>query len=300
MKYVAAVDIGGTDIKSALVDENFSIIKTLTTPTPKEDSSGEKTIAAIANLVAQLSTDHVIASVGLAVLGVFDDSTGICIWSGNLNWHNLPLRQMLESRLNLPVAAGHDIRTAGLAEWRRGAARGYTNAIFIAIGTGMSAALILDGKILSAGGYAGEIGHLNVYGKYPCVCGKTGCLEAAASALAIKKAYVSRTGETDVNTEEIYRLVLNQDATAIEIWSDATLAMARACLALTTILAPELIIFGGGLSNSGRTFLDPISRFLDAEITFQKKPTLEMAHFGSKAGIIGCAILAFDLLEVRL
>ena len=164
----------------------------------------------------------------------------------------------------------------------------------------LSAALILDGKILSAGGYAGEIGHLNVYGKYPCVCGKTGCLEAAASALAIKKAYVSRTGETDVNTEEIYRLVLNQDATAIEIWSDATLAMARACLALTTILAPELIIFGGGLSNSGRTFLDPISRFLDAEITFQKKPTLEMAHFGSKAGIIGCAILAFDLLEVRL
>jgi glucokinase len=299
VRYVAAVDIGGTDIKSALVDENFSIIKTLTTPTPKEDPSGEKTIAAIANLVAQLSTDHVIAAVGMAVLGVFDDSTGVCIWSGNLNWHNLPLRQMLESRLNLPVAAGHDIRTAGLAEWRQGAAQGYTNAIFIAIGTGMSAALILDGKILSAGGYAGEIGHLNINGKYPCVCGKTGCLEAAASALAIKKTYESRTGETNVTTEEIYQLVLKKDATAIEIWSDATLAMARACLALTTILAPESIIFGGGLLNSGRTFLDPISEFLDAEITFQKKPKLEIAHFGSKAGTIGCAILAFDLLKVR-
>lgn len=299
MRHVAAVDIGGTDIKSALVDEDLSIVKTLTAPTPKSDPSGERTVEVIANLVTQLSTERTISAVGLAVLGVFDDETGVCIWSGNLNWHNLPIRQMLESRLKLPVAAGHDIRTAGVAEWRQGAARGYKSAIFIAIGTGMSAALILDGKILSAGGYAGEIGHLNVNGKYPCVCGKAGCLEAAASALAIKKAYENRTGQSGVTTEEIYQLVLRQDATATEVWSDATLAMARACLALTTILAPESIIFGGGLLNSGRTFLDPISHFLDTEITFQKKPKLEIAHFGSKAGTIGCAILAFDLLSER-
>jgi glucokinase len=74
--------------------------------------------------------------------------------------------------------------------------------------------------------------------------------------------------------------------------------MARACEMLITILASEVIVFGGGLSNAGETFLKPIRNYLDSSLTFQRKPKLEIAHYKSKAGTIGCAMLAFDLLKV--
>ena len=81
------------------------------------------------------------------------------------------------------------------------------------------------------------------------------------------------------------------------MWNDATAAMARACETLITLLAPEVIVFGGGLSNAGDTFLKPIQDYLDASLTFQRKPRLEIAHYGAKAGTIGCAMLAFDLVK---
>jgi glucokinase len=181
---------------------------------------------------------------------------------------------------------------------RNGAAKGANNAIFIPVGTGIAAALIIDGEIRSADGFAGEIGHVNVNGKYPCVCGKTGCLEAASSTLAINKAYEGLSGKAGVTTEEIYKLVVAGDPVAQQVWDDATSAMARACEMLITILAPEVIVFGGGLSNAGETFLKPIRDYLDSSLTFQRKPQLEIAHYKSKAGTIGCAMLAFDLLKV--
>jgi glucokinase len=142
-----------------------------------------------------------------------------------------------------------------------------------------------------------EIGHVDVRGKYSCVCGKTGCLEAASSTLAISKAYESQSGKTGVTTEEIYKLVVAGDPIAIHVWNDATSAMARACEVLITILAPEVIVFGGGLSNAGETFLKPIREYLDSSLTFQRKPRLEIAHYKSQAGAIGCAMLAFDLVK---
>jgi glucokinase len=165
------------------------------------------------------------------------------------------------------------------------------------VGTGIAAALIIDGEIRSADGFAGEIGHVNVSGKYPCVCGKSGCLEAASSTLAISKTYEVNSGKTGVTTEEIYKLVVAGDPVATQVWNDATAAMARACEVLITILAPDVIVFGGGLSNAGETFLKPIREYLDSSLTFQRKPRLEIAHYKSQAGAIGCAMLAFDLVK---
>ena len=229
--------------------------------------------------------------------GALDEPAGTSRWSGNLQWKNLPIRDLLHTAINIPVAFGHDVRTAAVAELRSGAAKGAHNAIFIPVGTGIAAALIIDGEIRSAEGYAGEIGHVNVNGKYPCVCGKTGCLEAASSTLAISKAYEAQSGKSGTTTEEIFKLVVAGDAVATSVWDDATAAMARACETLITLLAPEVIVFGGGLSNAGETFLKPIRDYLDASLTFQRKPRLEIARYGSKAGTIGCAMLAFDLVK---
>ena len=297
MNYVVAVDVGGTEIKSALVDSDFNVIATTTAPTPKADTTGAETVKAIAAIVIQFSTQHPVDAVGLAVPGALDEPAGTSRWSGNLQWKNLPIRKLLEDAINIPVAFGHDVRTAAVAEMRNGAARGARNAIFIPVGTGIAAALIIDGEIRSAEGYAGEIGHINVNGKYPCVCGKSGCLEPAASTLAISKAYEGQSGKSGTTTEEIYKLVVAGDTVATQVWNDATAAMARACETLITILSPEVIVFGGGLSNAGETFLKPIRDYLESSLTFQRMPRLEIAHYGAKAGTIGCAMLAFDRVK---
>jgi glucokinase len=297
VNYVVAVDVGGTEIKSALVDSDLTVISTINAPTPKADKTGVETVKAIVELIAQFSKQQTVSAVGLAVPGALDEPAGTSRWSGNLQWENLPIRNLLADAVNIPVAFGHDVRTAAVAEIRSGAAKGARNAIFIPVGTGIAAALIIDGEIRSAEGYSGEIGHVNVNGNYPCVCGKTGCLEPASSTLAISKAYAADSGKAGVTTEEIYKLVVEGDPIATKVWNDATSAMARACEILITILAPELIVFGGGLSNAGETFLKPIREYLDSSLTFQRKPRLEIAHYKSQAGAIGCAMLAFDLVK---
>jgi glucokinase len=297
VSYVVAVDVGGTEIKSALVDSNFNVIATTTAPTPKADTTGVETVKAISAIVAQFSTQHPVDAVGLAVPGALDEPAGTSRWSGNLQWKNLPIRNLLEDAIKIPVAFGHDVRTAAVAEMRSGAAQGARNAIFIPVGTGIAAALIIDGEIRSAEGFAGEIGHINVNGKYPCVCGKSGCLEPAASTLAISKAYEAQSGKSGTTTEGIYKLVVAGDTVATHVWNDATAAMARACETLITILSPEVIVFGGGLSNAGETFLKPIRDYLESSLTFQRMPRLEIAHYGAKAGTIGCAMLAFDRVK---
>jgi len=300
VRYVVAVDIGGTDIKAALVDENFTVITSLSRPTPKQDNTASKTIAVIKEIVDELSVGYTISALGVCVCGVFDDEHGICIWSGNLNWKNIHLRDLLVEKLDIPVAAGHDIRTAGTAEMRNGAASGYTNSIFIAIGTGIAASLVIDGSIRSAGGYAGEIGHLDVGGTAHCVCGQIGCLEAEASALAISTAYEKASGQSGVSTEEIAKLVRDGDPTASKVWNQAMLSLARACESLITTLSPEAIIFGGGLAKSKDLLIDPISKALDERLTFQRKPELKIAFYESQAGTIGSAMAAFDLIQEAL
>jgi glucokinase len=288
--------VGGTEIKIAVVDSHFNIHSQTSTPTPKGDKTAVETIRMIAAQVKKLSEVQRIEAVGLVVPGTLDESAGIARWAGNLQWENLPIRDLLQDAIDIPVAFGHDVRTAALAELRSGAAQGVKDAIFIPIGTGIAAALIINGEIQSAQGNAGEIGHLNVDGKRLCVCEKVGCLEAVSSALAISSAYAEQGGAASTSTEKIYGLVTSGDPLAAEVWKSATTAMSRACEILITVLAPEVIIFGGGLSNAGEMLLGPIRSDLDSSLTFQRRPRLEIAMHGSKAGVIGCAMIAFDLI----
>jgi glucokinase len=295
-RYVVAVDVGGTEIKIAVVDSHFKIHSQTSTPTPKGDKTAAETIGIIGAQIKEFAKVHQIEAIGLVVPGVVDEAAGIARWTGNLQWENVHIQELLQDAIDIPVAFGHDVRTAALAELRSGAAQGIKDAIFIPIGTGIAAALIITGEIQSAQGNAGEIGHLNVDGKRLCVCGKVGCLEAVSSALAISSAYAEQGGVASTSTEKIYGLVTSGDPLATEVWKSATAAMSRACEILVTVLAPEVIIFGGGLSNAGEMLLGPIRNDLDSSLTFQRKPRLEIAHHGSKAGVIGCAMIAFDLI----
>jgi glucokinase len=295
MKYVAALDVGGTSIKASLVSQELEVVATTTAPTPQKDSSGVQTARTIAQIVSELSKNQKIDALGFAVPGALDEVNGISRWTGNLGWKDLPIREIVAKEVQIPVAFGHDVRVGALAELRNGAAKNFQQSIFIPIGTGIAAALIIDGKIRSSGGYAGEIGHLNVGHDIPCVCGLEGCLETISSAAAISREYQKRTGYS-VSAKEILKRIRSDDH-AWQVWEQAIAYLAVALEDLITTLAPEAFIFGGGLSQAGAALIEPLEAIVLERLTFQRRPEFLIAHYGANAGSIGCAIMALDLLE---
>src|SRR6185503_4445378 len=183
------VDVGGTGLKAALCRPDGTVLAEARTATP---AGAPAVLAAIVELVGTLK--HQAAGrqveprgVGLSLPGMVDAAAGIARYSANLGWRELPIRELVAGRVGLPVAIDHDARTAGLAELRSGAARGATEALYLALGTGIGAAPISRGELLAgAEGLSGELGHLPaVPGGEHCPCGQVGCTERYASAVAL-------------------------------------------------------------------------------------------------------------------
>jgi glucokinase len=291
---VVAVDVGGTDIKAALVDGEATAIAERSLPTPLDGPrTAERVVDAIARLVDELR-DPGVAAVGLAVPGVVDERRGVAVWSENLYWSDVPMADEVAERCALPTVLGHDVRAGGLAETRLGAARGMQDVLVMPIGTGIAAAIILGGRLHAGGGYAGEIGHTDAGHDEPCACGRSGCLEAIASAAAIARRYAARSGRTVSGAADVLRAAEAGDPDARAVWDEALDALAGALAWVTGVLAPEAVVIGGGLSRAGAALLDPLAERTRARLTFQRMPTLLPAALGDRAGCIGAALLALE------
>jgi glucokinase len=293
MKHVAAIDVGGTAIKAALVNEELVIINNLSRPTPSDDWSSEKTLLVISEIISEFEQHHKIDAVGLSIPGSIDEPNGIVRWAGNLNWEQIAVRDLLIKKINKPVAFGHDVRAGAYAELKLGVSQNFNQSIFIPIGTGIAAALVIDGAIRDGDGYAGEIGHMNVGHSLPCVCGLVGCLETISSAAAMARVYKSKTGK-EISAKEIVENRHN-DPIAREVWEEAIHYLVVALVDLITILAPEAIIFGGGVAEAGESLINAIREKLEPQLTFQRKPELLIAKFGMSAGTIGTALKALEV-----
>lgn len=288
---VFAVDVGGTDIKSALVGDDGTLRDVRRTPTPVVTGDGDATGAAIVEAIAELAPDGVNA-VGAVIPGWVDDDRGVAVHSENLGLRDFAFRDRLEQRIGMPVGFGHDVRAAGLAEFRRGAARGFHSAAVVPIGTGIAAALFLDGRPYSGGGLAGEIGHMRVADGPACACGSRGCVEAIASAGAIARIYTARAGREVDGARGVLARMHAGDPIAVDIWGTALDTLTTAFAALTTLLAPEGIVIGGGLGQAGDDLFPPLRQRLAGALTFQRVPALVPAEFGQDAGLVGAAVLA--------
>lgn len=295
-RLVAAIDVGGTSIKSALVAEDLRVVHTLRTPTRRKPD-GAVDVDHIAELIDELRTkagDATVVGAGVAAPGIIDERLGVARAAVNLGWRDLPLRQLLADAAGIPVALGHDVRTGGLAEFTVGAATGVRNAMFMPIGTGIAAAVLVDGHRLDADGYAGEIGHIVVDPDGAvCGCGIRGCLETVASAAFIARNYAERSGRPVTRAADVAAAVDAGDPDAVAVWARAVDGLASALTTAITLLAPEIVAIGGGLSESGDTLLAPLRESLEGRTTFQRVPTLVRAALGDNAGCIGAGILAW-------
>lgn len=258
------------------------------------------TILAVATGLADLgrAKGHRVRAAGLAVPGVIDEEAGVAVWSANVGFRNVPLRDMLTGHLGLPCVLGHDVRAGGLAEARLGAGRGYRHALVVPIGTGIAAAHVVDGRAFpGAHGAAGEIGHVVVRpGGAPCGCGSRGCLEAEASAAAIGRAYSAAVGQA-ATAAQVAHLAAAGDPQAARVWAHAVDALADGLRTGLTLFDPEVIVIGGGLAEAGDALLRPLDAALAARLTFQHRPRVVRAALGDEAGCLGAGLLALSTLE---
>ena len=288
MVRVVAVDVGGTDIKAALVDGDAAELAARSLPTPRTPAG---IVDAIAALVGELGEAQ---AIGLAVPGVVDEGRGVAVWSENLDWRDVPFASLLTERCGLPTVLGHDVRAGAIAETRVGAARGMSDVVYLSIGTGIAAGIVLGGRLHAGAGYAGEIGHTPAGHDEPCACGGAGCLEAIASAAAIARRYTARSGRPVAGAREV---VLAGDPDALAVWDEALDALATALAWIASVIAPEAVVIGGGLSQAGAALFDPLSARIPRRLTFQRVPRLIPAALGERAGCIGAGLLALDSIR---
>lgn len=298
---VVAFDVGGTDMKSALFAADGTMLGLTRTPTPLAGADTPHTVLeAAAQITARYAEEFpgvTPRAAGIVVPGLVDDEKGIGIFASNLGWRNAPFKALGEARLGMPVAFSHDVRGAGEAEFRLGAARGVQDAAVLVVGTGIAGAFFIDGKPHVAGGYAGEIGHsIVVPDGIDCPCGGKGHMETLASAGAIVRRYAEQSGENVDGARAVLVRAQAGDALAQSIWDDAVHALALGISQVITLIAPEIVVVGGGLAQAGPALFEPLERQLDAMLTFHRRPRLVAAQIGEDAGLIGAALGARSLL----
>jgi glucokinase len=300
---VIALDVGGTGMKCALVRPTGIVHHAERHPTLA--SRGPAAVTANILDVAAGLADRARAdglepvAAGVAVPGVVDERTGVAVWSSNVGFRDVPLRDLVAGRLGVPAALGHDVRVGGMAEARLGAGREQPHVLFIAIGTGIAAAHVVDGKAFAgAHGAAGEVGHVIVRPGGPaCGCGARGCLEALASASAIGRRYAELSGIADAAAFDVAARSAAGEPLATAVWRDAVEALADGLLTAQALYDANIVVLGGGLAEAGEALLAPLRTALDQRLTFHRMPQVVRAALGDTAGCLGAALLALDSVE---
>lgn len=297
---VVAVDVGGTTLKCALVHPDGSVHHSERRPTGA-GRGGPPVVGTVLDVASALA-DRARAdgmepvAAGVAVPGVVDENAGVAVWAANVGFRDVPLRDLLSARLGMPAALGHDVRAGGLAEARLGAGGGRRHVLFVAVGTGIAAAHVLDGTAhAGAHGAAGELGHVVVRPGGPrCGCGGRGCLEAVASASAIGRRYAELSGAAAVTAAGVATRADAGEELAGRVWREAVEALADGLLTAQALYDAEIIVLGGGLARAGPILLAPLRAALAARVTFHRAPELAPAALGDNAGCIGAALLGLD------
>lgn len=278
---VLGVDIGGTAIKIGRVTTDGTLRDARQLPTPHEPE-------AVADLIAGEAAATPTAAIGVVSPGIVDEQRGVVVYSANLGWRELALRDLLSTRLGAPVVTGHDVRAGALAESRWGA--GEPDLLFLPLGTGLASALITDGQIRGTG-WAGEIGQILVPdpdggGRVP--------LERVCAAGALAHRYAAATGSSDTSggARAVFQRAAAGDEAARRVLDSAIEALADVLATSAGLLGPVPVVLGGGLAEAGDALVQPLRAALAARLPEPAMPPLRRAGLGQWAGCLGAAALA--------
>ena len=313
--YTIGIDLGGTNIVASVVDDDYNIIGTSKTPTNSPRSADEifDDIADVCEEAVKTAglTMEDIDSVGMGTPGTVNQD-GVIEFANNLAFNNVPARTMLAKRINKPeekVFIENDANCAALGEAYAGCGNGAKDFVAVTLGTGVGSGVIIGGKIVNGGNYAGgECGHMViVVDGEQCSCGRKGCWEAYASATALirqtKKAmeeypdslmHKLAKEEGKVSGRTAFDAMRLGDIAGIKVVDDYIKYVACGLINIVNALQPEIICIGGGICNEGETLMKPLRRFVQSErysIHSKIQTKIVKAELGNDAGVIGAALL---------
>ena len=306
MSWVIGIDLGGSKIAFGLINpanEIFARARIDTRPDEGLEMVIERIAAEIDYLKQDLPPGEEIASVGICTPGPVDPVSGDLHTLVNLpGISNTPFRRRLQARLGRPVKLDHDAKAAALGEFHYGGRRERDSMIFIAIGTGVGAGIIYQGKLFYGESYsAGEAGHMTVNPTgHPCRCGSRGCLETYASGPWLARHYAEAAGSHhQPNGAEVMRRAVAGDVAAIQVLQQAGHALGIAVASMAMMMNIERFVIGGSVAGAGELLLvaarESLRRYSFAEVSAKVKITV--SGLGGDAPLLGCAWMARQLLQ---
>lgn len=313
-KYYLGLDLGGTNIVAGVVDETCRIISKKSIP-----ANAGRPIEEVSCDMAEVSKEAVhlaglrlsdLSSWGIGMPSCVNPATHLLVHANNFGWKNVPIYDYLQKHISLPLYISNDANCAAYGEVLAGAAKNYTDAILLTLGTGVGGGIILNKKIYSGADNMGaELGHTKlVYNGVRCTCGQYGCLESYCSSTALirraKKAVkkhpdslmMEMAGQdaSKINGEIVFESAGKGDIPAMEIVDEYCSYLAAGISSFIVIFRPQIIILGGGMAHAGDLLLEPVNKKLFA-CTFAAEeigiPKVIRATLGNDAGLIGAALL---------
>ncbi len=312
--YNIGVDLGGTNIAAAIVDEKGKIVKKASRPT-LADRSNEVIIADMADLCRELieamSIDlKDINSVGVGSPGIADAKNGIIIYNNNLGFRNVNIKDEFKKHLDVDVYVENDANVAAYGEYEFGVGEKYEDIVAITLGTGIGGGVVIGGKIMSGSfGGGAELGHVVIdIDGHQCSCGRVGCWEMYSSATALIRdarqsaldninspLYKAVDGDmTKMNAKIPFDLAAEGDVFSKAIIDEYITNLSKGLVNVVNIFQPEIIVLGGGVSAQGEVLLKPLREKMKKEIYGGEdmlKTEVGVARLGNDAGIIGAAFL---------
>ena len=312
MALTIGVDVGGTKVAGGVVDEEGKILAHDRRETPAR--SVDAVLATIVSVVQKLRTEHEVQAVGIGMPGFVDQTRSRVLVVPNLaEWHDKPLREHMETALDLPVVVENDANAAAWGEVAFGAGRGESDVVCVTVGTGVGGGIVIGGELHRGRfGVAAEIGHIEIVpdGRL-CGCGQRGCWEQYASGNALVRDARERAADDrfaaaqmlalgdgtpeGIRGEHVTAAAKAGDPVAMAAFAQLGWRLAEGMADLAAILDPGLFVLGGGVSEAGELLLNPVRVNYVEQLTggFGRPiAPVKVAELGNGAGLVGVADLA--------
>jgi glucokinase len=296
-RFALGIDIGGTQIRAALVDEQGVVVNrgSVATNGPGGPNVIVQQAVQIAKEVSANVAQDQIAAIGVCAPGPLDSDTGIVLDIATLpGWQNYPLRSNLSDAFGRSVMLENDGIAAAFGEWKHGAGRGVNNLVYVTVSTGLGGGVVVDGHLLRGNrGMAGHVGHMMIDPKGPrCGCGGRGCFEAFASGTNFA---IAGRAKGFANSEAIVDAARNGDAVALALVDEEARYLGYGFASLMHLYSPQRLIMGGGVSKA----LDLLMPGIRGQINDVAMPAFRGAEIvpallGDNCGLVGVAGLALE------
>ncbi len=323
LKYVG-LDVGGTTMKAAVVDDAGVAAPSVSLPT-EAHLGQEHGLAMMAEAIRQAVRAAglkmaEIAAIGVATPGLMDIKLGLILDPPNLKpWKNVPVRDYVRETFGKPTAFQNDANAAAFGEYWVGVGRDVHSMVLFTLGTGIGGGVIINDRVIEGEhSHGGELGHMRI--ELPdrgrlCGCGRRGCLEAYASATAVvartREAMAAHRGPTrlrellrdddasEMSAKEVFAAAAAGDPLARQVVDDTAYYLALGASASIAVVDPEMIVFGGGMIAAGEGFLAQIKEYVGRfALSYPAaKVQIRYAQLGADAGFIGAAACARQLVK---